>query len=273
MPFFTAPDGARLHFTDDGHGMPLVCLAGLTRTGRDFDDLAPHLPPLRLIRPDYRGRGKSDWTGAATYSVPQEAADVVALLDHLGLDSVAVLGTSRGGLIGMFLAATARERLRGLCLNDVGPRLEQAGLDRIRDYIGRNPTARTHAAAAVALDHAMDGFANVPEGRWLEAARRQYTATDQGLTINYDPALRQAFLATLDADPPDLWPLFEACAGLPMALIRGANSDLLSAAAAVEMQDARPDMVFEEVPDRGHVPFLDEPEALRAIHQFLGRCL
>ncbi|MCE8422215.1 alpha/beta hydrolase, partial [Rhodovulum sulfidophilum] len=110
--FFTASDGARLAFTDEGEGLPLLCLSGLTRTGADFDYLAPHLSGVRLIRPDYRGRGRSDFTGAATYTVPREARDAVELLDHLGLDRAAILGTSRGGLVGMFLAATVKDRMR-----------------------------------------------------------------------------------------------------------------------------------------------------------------
>lgn len=273
MPYFTAADGATLHYTDEGHGMALVCLPGLTRSGADFDYLAPHLPPLRMIRPDYRGRGASDWTGGDTYTIPQEAEDVLALLDHLGLDSAAVLGTSRGGIIGMYIAVTAKDRLRGLCLNDVGPVIEQEGLARIEQYLGRNPSARSHAAAAIALQHNMTGFDNVPEGRWLEEARRHFQLTDQGLTINYDPALRHAFLDAMQAAAPDMWPMFDACEGVPLALIRGANSDLLSPEVAEEMQRRRPDMIFAEVPDRAHVPFLDERESLRAIHQFLGRCL
>lgn len=272
MADLVAPDGARLHYDDVGHGRPLLCLAGLTRDGRDFDWLAPHLPPLRLIRLDYRGRGRSDWTGPETYTVPQEAADVLALLDHLRLDSVPILGTSRGGLVGLYLAATAKDRLRGLCLNDVGPVLEPAGLAAIREHLGRNPAARTHAEAAAMLERRAVGFEGVPPARWLDEARRRFVATEQGLTIGYDPALRGAFLAALEA-PADLWPLFDACEGLPLALIRGANSNLLSAATAEEMQRRRPDMILEEVPGRGHVPFLDESEALRAVHQFLGLCL
>lgn len=273
MPYFTAGDGARLHYTDEGNGVALFCLPGLTRTGADFDYLAPHLPPLRLLRPDYRGRGKSHWTGAETYTVPQEAADVIALLDHLELSDAVVLGTSRGGLIGMYLAATAKDRLRGLCLNDVGPEIDPAGLDRIEQYLGRNPSARNHAAAAVAMEHAMTGFTDVPRERWLEEARRLYDQTDQGLAINYDPALRTAFMDTMSGEPPDLWPMFDACEELPLGLIRGENSDLLSSETAREMLRRRPDMIYGEVPGRGHVPFLDEPESLRVINQFLGRCL
>jgi len=108
---FTAEDGARLAYCDQGSGLAFLCLPGLTRTMADFDYLIPHLPPLRLIRMDYRGRGGSDWTGAATYTVDQEARDALALLDHLGVAKVAILGTSRGGLIGMVLGAVARDRV------------------------------------------------------------------------------------------------------------------------------------------------------------------
>lgn len=267
--FFTTPDGARLAYSDQGTGTPLLCLAGLTRTMADFDYMAPHLPPCRLIRMDYRGRGASQWTGPASYTVPQEARDALALLDHLGVGRAAVLGTSRGGIIGMVLAKMAHERLLGLCFNDVGPALERSGLERIFDYIGRNPVAKTHEALAANLPRAMPGFANVPATRWLAEARLHYTASEGGLRITYDPALRDAFLAAFQGPEPDLWPLFDACAGLPLALIRAANSDLLSVENAAEMRARRPDMIFAEVPDRAHIPFLDEPESLAVIGSFL----
>ncbi len=267
--FFTAPDGTRLAYLDQGQGTPLLCLAGLTRNMADFDYLAPHLHGVRLIRMDYRGRGESDWTGAATYTVPQEGQDALALLDHLGLEKAAILGTSRGGMIGMALAAVARGRVLGLCLNDVGPELHRRGLERIFDYVGRNPAAKTHAELAARLPRNMPGFANVPESRWLQEAQHHYTETPDGLRIKYDPALRDSFLAAFQADLPDLWPLFDALAGLPLAVIRGANSDLLSETTVAEMRRRRPDMILAEVPDRAHVPFLDEAESLGAVTQFL----
>ena len=269
---FTASDGAGIAYTDEGEGMPLLCLSGLTRNGSDFDYMLPHLPPgWRVIRMDYRGRGASDWTGAASYTVPREGKDAVELLDHLGIARAAVLGTSRGGMIGMFLAATAHGRLAGLCLNDVGPRLDMAGLARIKDYVGRNPAAKTVEAFARALPLGNPGMDNVPESRWLEEARRHALPDGKGgLKINYDPALRDSFLAAFEGPPPDLWPLFQACAGLPLALIRGANSDLLTAAQAAEMRAARPDMIFAKVPDRAHIPFLDEPESVAALHAWLA---
>jgi hypothetical protein len=118
----------------------------------------------------------------------------------------------------------------------------------------------------------MPGFANVPPDRWLAEARLHYTATETGLKITYDPALRDAFLAAFEGPPADLWPLYDACAGLPLALIRGANSDLLTEETAAEMRRRRPDLIFAEVPDRAHIPFLDEGESLAAIHAFLKAC-
>jgi pimeloyl-ACP methyl ester carboxylesterase len=268
---FTAEDGARLAYRDEGEGLPLLCLPGLTRTMADFDYLVPHLPPLRLIRMDYRGRGASDWTGAATYTVLQEARDAVALLDHLGVAKAAILGTSRGGLIGMLLGATARDRLIGLCLNDVGPEIDRTGLSRISDYVGRDPAGRSHQDYAERLSRS-PGFEGVPMSRWLEEARHLSVETPDGLRLPYDPALRDAFLAAFDGPPTDLWPLFDALAGLPLALIRGANSDLLSADTAAKMRARQPDMAYAEVPGRAHIPFLDEPQSLDLIRRFLALC-
>ena len=267
--FFTASDGARIAYRDEGAGLPLLCLSGLTRTMADFDYLIPHLPPVRVIRMDYRGRGQSQWTGAASYTVPVEGRDALELLDHLGVAQAAILGTSRGGLVAMLLAAVARPRLLGVALNDIGPVIEKVGLDRIFDYLGRNPAAKTHAALAEALPRLSPGFADVPASRWMEEAQKHYVTSDRGLAITYDPALREAFLAAFDGPPVDAWPLFDACAGLPLALIRGANSDLLSPATAAEMCRRRPDMIFADVPGRAHIPFLDEPESLDALKRWL----
>jgi pimeloyl-ACP methyl ester carboxylesterase len=271
MAFFTASDGAKLAYSDEGEGLALLCLAGLTRTMGDFDYMLP-LPGVRVIRMDYRGRGASDFTGAETYTVPIEARDAVELLDHLGVEKAAVLGTSRGGLIGMLMAALVKERMLGLCLNDVGPVIARAGLARISDYVGRNPFVTTHAEMAALLPSVMQGFANVPASRWLAEARLHYKEGPEGLRITYDPALREAFLAAFEGPEVDLWPLFDALEGLPVALIRGANSDLLSPATVAEMHRRRPDMITGEVPDRAHIPFLDEPEAQAVLRAFIEAC-
>jgi len=270
MPSYTANDGLSLHYTDEGAGVPVIALAGLTRNGADFDHVAPHLP-VRLIRPDYRGRGQSDWADPATYTIPQEAADVLSLMDHLGLDRAAILGTSRGGLIAMLLAATAKNRLIGVALNDIGPEIADRGLDVIKDYVGRNPAQKSYAEAVEARADLWSHFRNVPMARWLAEVKAHYKQTEDGLVIRYDPKLRDAVLATAAQPAPALWPLFDALAELPLALVRGANSDLLTVETADQMSRRRPDMIRADVPGRGHVPFLDEPEALNALHLWLEK--
>ena len=267
MRHFILPDGTRLAFADQGEGRPILCLPGLTRTMADFTYAKPHLSG-RIIRMDYRGRGGSSWTGAASYTVLQEAQDALALMDHLGLHHFAVLGTSRGGLIGMLLAHLAKDRLLGLCLNDVGPVVERAGLERIADYVGRNPSAKTFAEFAEALARHSPGFDDVPASRWLEEAQKHAKPAAEGLQITYDPALRDSFDAAMSAPAGDAWPLFDAGAGLPMAVIRGANSDLLSAATVAQMARRHPGLIVADVAGRAHVPFLDEPESVAALTAF-----
>ena len=270
---FSSFDGLNLAFSDDGQGLPVLCLTGLTRNMADFDYLAPHLKGARMIRMDYRGRGQSDWASdPMTYSVPIEARDALDLLDHLGIERAAIVGTSRGGLIAMTLAATAKDRLLGVCLNDIGPVLPADGIARILGYLGRRPKFSTQAEMAAALPGLMPGFNNVPTERWLKEVRNQTMECADGLDIRYDPKLRDAVIAGSDSQAPDLWPLFDAMQGLPLAVIRGANSDLLDRETAKEMCSRRPDMLFAEVPDRGHVPFLDEPQALSAIQAWLKKC-
>ena len=272
MPRVTAIDGAQLHYADEGDGLPVLALAGLTRNGSDFDHVAPHLPGVRLIRLDARGRGRSDFTGPETYNVWQEAKDVVTLLDHLGIERAAILGTSRGGLVGMVLATTAKGRLLGVALNDVGPVIEAKGLGVIAGYLGRRPAQKTWEEAAKARAALWTHFQGVPHDRWLHEVRNHYEETPQGLELRYDPRLREAFLPKDDAPFPALWPFFDALEGLPIAVIRGETSDILSSATLEEMCRRRPDMIVAEVPDRGHVPFLDEPESLAAVYTWLDLC-
>lgn len=270
MPEFKTSDGLRLWYEDAGEGQPLLCLSGLTRNSTDFDYVLPYLlGEHRVIRLDYRGRGKSqrapDWR---SYTIPTEARDVLELLDHLGIERVPILGTSRGGLIGMALALMARPRLGGLCLVDIGPEIDPAGMEAIRDYVGKPPEAATLDAAVAMRASLMAGFADVPESRWRTEVEHHYRETEDGLAINYDARLRDAVLEAGAQPAPDLWPLFDALHGLPLACIRGANSDLLAPATLAEMRRRRPDMIVAEVPGRGHVPFLDEPESLEALNEW-----
>ena len=267
--YFHAEDGARLAYRETGTGIPVIALAGLTRDGRDFDYLLHHGLDCRFIRLDSRGRGASEWTGAATYTVAQESRDVLTLFDHLGVAQAAILGTSRGGLLGLVIGATCRNRLLGLCLNDVGPRLEKPGLLRIAEYVGVKPAVSSLEEIADRLPARSPGFDNVSEFRWAEETVRHFTETPTGIGLTYDPELKRALDTALAGPLPEIWPMFDACAGLPLALIRGANSDVLSSETAWEMCQRRPDMLFAEVPDRGHAPFLDEPEARQLIVNWL----
>lgn len=269
MPSFKTSDGICLHYADEGSGTPILALPGLTRNGGDFDYVAPHLRDTRLIRLDARGRGQSAWANPETYQIAVEARDVIELLDCLALDRAAILGTSRGGIVGMFLASIAKPRLSGVCLVDIGPKIEERGLAAIGGYIGKDPNAKTYEEAASVRAASFPDFRNVPHERWVEEARKAYVRSPTGLTINYDPGLADRFRSAEGSPKPDLWPLFDALAGLPLALIRGENSNLLSAETAAEMSKRRPDMIVGNVPDRGHVPFLDEPESVAAIRTWV----
>lgn len=269
MPRFKTSDGLSLYYTDAGAGLPVLCLSGLTRDSRDFDYVAPHLSHIRLICLDYRGRGRSDFGDWRDYTLQREGRDALELLAHLGLSRAAVLGTSRGGLIAMGLVATVKQALIGVALNDIGPELAPAGLSNIMGYLGRAPVWTTHDEAARHRPNVMPGFANVPEARWRAEVEKFYIETPTGLTLTYDPHLRDAVEAAGATQMPDLWPFFDALAGLPTAALRGANSDLLSAETFAKMQARQPDMIAATVPDRGHVPFLDEPKSIDVLHKWI----
>ncbi|WP_420005271.1 alpha/beta fold hydrolase [Arenibacterium sp. LLYu02] len=278
MSRFDTADGLSLYYEIHGNrdGLPLICLPGLTRDGQDFRYALPHLGDYRVILLDLRGRGRSDYAeDPMTYNVVTEAADVVALMDHLGLARAAILGTSRGGLVAMALAGTARDRLSAVILNDVGPDIAEPGLKRIFDYLGRRPSGKTHAQAAKGLEFGLGAaFPGLPRARWLEEAQTFYTETPDGLELRYDARLREAFLAQAEAiaqmeEKPSLWPWFLAFEGLPVGVIRGAHSDILSGETYAEMQARLPSLQAVELPDRGHIPFLDEAPALALIHAVL----
>lgn len=274
MPRFTTSDGLSLAWEEEGTGQPVLCLPGLTRNARDFDDLAAALSgDVRLIRLTFRGRGESDrdpdWKN---YNVAIEARDTVELMNHLGLGKATIVGTSRGGLVAMFMAATVKDRLAGVLLNDVGPELAPEGLAAIMTYLGVAPRATDFPAVEAALKARMSpAFPDLADDRWPVLARRWFDDAGGVPVLNYDPRLRDAFEAVADQPAVDLWPIFHALAELPLALLRGANSDLLTSESAAKMCATRPDMLFAEVPNRGHVPFLDEPEALATLDALLAK--
>lgn len=276
MGFVTAPDGVKIAYDDQGEGTVLLCLPGLTRNMDDFEPVLEHYRGrARVIRVDFRGRGASDYADFATYTPVQEAQDVAALLDHLGLAKACVLGTSRGGLVALMMAVMARDRLSGVIFNDIGPEIMAEGLANIMDYIGKPPSYGSLAEAAEALPRVYAGaFSNVPAATWAAFARRVWREEGGALHLRYDPKLRDAVAPAFapDFEAPDLWPLFDALDGVPLGLIRGAQSDILSAETATEMRRRRPDMAFVELGDRGHVPFLDEPGSRAVIDSVLEKC-
>ena len=272
--YFTTDDGLRLAYDDAGTGVPLICLAGLTRNMTDFDFVRPHLlKHCRVIRMDYRGRGRSDFDeDYHNYNVLREAHDVIGLMDHLGLKRAAILGTSRGGIISMILAGSHKDRLLGVCLNDIGPLIEPEGLAYIFGYLGVSPKYQNYDEAADGMSEAnAKRFPGVSRARWRTHAEHLWRETPEGLALRYDKLLRKIMLEQSASDTmPDMWLLFEALKGVPLALSHGGNSDLLSDATVAEMRRRRPDLLYVKVPDRGHVPFLDEPEALDLIERFLS---
>ncbi|MEL6647071.1 MAG: alpha/beta hydrolase, partial [Pseudomonadota bacterium] len=257
---------------DDGQGLPVLCLAGLTRNSLDFCYLKPHLTDYRVIRMDYRGRGKSEYPeDFMSYNILREGQDAVELLDHLGIDKVTIIGTSRGGLIAMALSVTHPSRLASVVLNDIGPEVTDAGIARIMDYVGKTPPyANLDEAAAALADGLGHDFPGVPLTRWREAADFMWAEQENGLSLRYDARLRDALIGQAGVgEAPDLWQLFDGLRPFPLATIRGANSDLFAQGTLDKMQARHPDMITAVVPDRGHVPFLDEPEALSAIQHVL----
>ncbi|HKK36560.1 MAG TPA: alpha/beta hydrolase [Paracoccaceae bacterium] len=278
MPVFLAADGRRLHHLDEGAGPAVLCLAGLSRNHRDFDVLAAALKGrFRVLRLDSRGRGGSERAEdpAAEYQVPVEAGDALALLDRLGLESVAVVGTSRGGILGLAMAAARPGSVKALVLNDVGVEVATAGLRRIMGYLGRAPEVPDFEAATDLIAEAnAAAFPGVPRARWAAHARAIFDDDGAGRPVlSYDARLAEVTAAGMAeiGETIDLWPLFAAAADVPVLVVRGANSDILTAETLAAMRAARPDLEAVEVPDRGHAPFLDEPEAAAAIESFLER--
>jgi pimeloyl-ACP methyl ester carboxylesterase len=274
---FTAADGTRLYARDYGGGgnlTPAVCLPGLTRNSKDFETIAPTLSATRrVVALDFRGRGLSGRADPQTYRPDQEAADTLAVLDHLGIDRFAVIGTSRGGIVAMVMAARALNRMAGVLFNDIGPRIDRQGLLRIRSYLGSDPQFGGWTEAVAALKAANPGFPGLREDEWLAFARRVYREVegrpradyDMGLAANFPPPAEIA-----EGKVPELWPLFDILAPLPCLVIRGEHSDLLSPQTVAEMQQRHARLAAATIPGRGHVPFLDEPESLAAITDWLA---
>ncbi len=271
-------DGLTLHFRDYGEASdrpPIICLHGLTRNARDFEDLATHLVAQgwRVIVPDMRGRGDSEYASdSATYALPVYVGDVLALLQQEAIERFVSIGTSMGGLMTMILATMQPDRLAGVVLNDIGPALEMAGLEAIKGYVGQGRSFATwmHAARALEEVHA-ENFPGFDVHDWLRMAKRGMTLASSGrIVFDYDMKIADPILAADEAAvPPDLWPAFEALGGRPVLLLRGEVSPLLSKASFAQMQQRMPEARAVTVPRIGHAPTLDEPQARAAIDELL----
>jgi pimeloyl-ACP methyl ester carboxylesterase len=274
---WASADGLALHVRDysgDYPGRPpLLCLPGLTRNARDFEPIADAFAgEWRVLCPDLRGRGRSDYAkDPSTYNPLQYMADVLALLDQFGIDRVAVLGTSLGGIVAMLLAMQAPERLAGVALNDIGPDIEPAGLARIRGYVGQGRSFPTWVHAARGLrEQGVSAYPDYTLAEWLRLAKRLMAIGPGGrITFDYDMRIAEPFNAPPPAEPFDMWPAFRALAGRPVLAIRGDLSDILSAATLNRMADELPDLDVRMVPRTGHAPSFDEPGVTNAIGRWL----
>ncbi|RZK01078.1 MAG: alpha/beta hydrolase [Novosphingobium sp.] len=277
--YWTSRDGLKLHYRDYSgpEDRPaLLCLPGLTRNARDFAALATRLAgEWRVIAPDMRGRGDSAYAkDSSTYNPFQYVDDVNHLLDEAGVERYVAIGTSLGGLMTMILAMNAPERIAGAVINDVGPVLEPEGLARIGGYVGQGRSFPTWMHAARAIEEAQAvSYPNYGIDEWLALAKRLMVLSSNGrIVFDYDMKIAEPF-ARIEAGPqPDLWPGIDALAGKPILLLRGALSDLLSAQTLEQMRAALPGSETVTIPNVGHAPTLDEPDAVAAIERLLARC-
>lgn len=272
--YWQSPDGLKLHYRDyagPSNRPTILCLPGLTRNARDFAALADRLcGRWRVICVDLRGRGESEYAGdPATYSPLTYLQDIEALLAQLKLRKIVCIGTSLGGLITMLLALSKPGRVVGAVLNDVGPVVEPAGLDRIRTYVGRFQSWPTWVHAARALQEGQ-GDVNPDFGLvdWIALAKRVHKLTPQGRVVpDYDMRIAEPMREVGPA--VDMWPAWEALGDVPTVLLRGALSDILAPATAKEMVKRRPSTRLVTVQRVGHAPTLDEPSSVRAIEGLL----
>ena len=276
--FWVSHDGLKLYTRVYPGPRPsagsVLCLHGLTRNSRDFEDLAPHLQHrYRVIVPDVLGRGLSARDpNPQNYQPAIYLQDILSLLDSVEAQRVAVIGTSMGGLLAMMLAVGSRDRVSGVVLNDMGPEVDPAGLERIKGYAGRLPPPKNWDDA-VAQTQTVFGNAwpNLSAERWSALTRRGYREDEKGaLNVDADPMIGEMLRAAPSATA-NLWPFWKALRGTPMLAIRGAQSDILSAATFAKMKAENPELKQLEVAQRGHVPLLDEPECVAAIDAFLAQ--
>ena len=239
----------------------LVCVHGLARNGRDFDDLARALSSsFRVICPDVAGRGRSDWLrDPADYGIAHYVADMMVLVARLDVERIAWLGTSMGGLIGMALASLDNTPIARLLLNDVGPVISPESIRRIGDYIGRAPKFESIDDAEKYIRRVSAPFGRLSDAQWRHLTESSVrSAVDGRLEMNYDPAIAESFRRSTSTGAIDLWPIYDRIR-CPVLVVRGAESDLLAAETVKEMTLRGPHSQCVEIAGVGHAPmFMDE---------------
>lgn len=276
--YFASVDGLRLYCRAYGptrrDSVPILCLPGLTRNSRDFTDFATRLSArTEVLAADLRGRGLSAWDPDPThYQLANYVRDAWTLLDSRHAQRVLIVGTSLGALMGMVMAAMQPQRIAGVVLNDAGPQFDPAGLRRIAGYAGKLPPVSSWAEAAAQTRSVYEiALPGLSDQQWLDYARRGYRENAEGVPIpDVDPRIGDAIKGA-SAAPADLWPLYAQIKSVPMLVIRGALSDLLSADTVMRMAREKPDLQHVTVAGRGHTPLLDEPECVAAIDAFLAQ--
>jgi len=279
--YFTSQEGLRLYARDYGSRAskktPILCLPGLTRNSKDFAALAEHLSTdRRVLCPDFRGRGKSDYApGWTDYTPIAEMRDTFDLMAAAGIEHAILIGTSRGGVVAMNMGAHRPTAIKAVVMNDVGPEVDMAGITRIIGYAGKMEAPPNWDEAATALRQMNDRyFPNMPGEKWHAFAHMTFKDEEGCPAMDYDPAigvgLRRA-AKLLRGNIPTMWKEFNTLTNIPLLLVRGENSDLLSKKTVEKMQSAHPTMELVTAKDRGHAPFLDEPEVITAIDGFLSR--
>jgi pimeloyl-ACP methyl ester carboxylesterase len=278
--YWWSNDGLRLHYREypgPADRPPILCLPGLTRNARDYDDLARRLSPeWRVIAIDLRGRGDSGYAKDPMSYVPLTyVQDVEALLRELDVARYVAFGTSLGGIVAMLLAGTARERLAGLVLNDVGPEISPEGLSRIRGYVGKSNTWPTWLHAARAVAEANESvYPDFQLEDWLAMAKRLYRLNSAGrIVLDYDMKIAEPFRVPGNEAGPDMWRALDGLRTVPTVLVRGATSDILSASVADRMAATLEAGELVTVPAIGHAPTLGEPVVTTAIDRLLKRVL
>jgi len=282
--FISAPDGLRLHVRCYGRasapGRPVVCLPGLARTAADFEALASALAdeaahPRRVVALDYRWRGLSDYDrDPRNYSLQIELADVIAVVTALDTLPAIFVGTSRGGILAMLLAAVRPTAIAGVVLNDIGPVIEPQGLMRIKSYVGKLPQPQNFEEGAEILRRLFSAqFPKLGHDDWLASAHRAFKEEKGRLVTTYDVKLAEAMEGVEPERPiASLWKEFDALSALPVMVIRGVNSDILSAQTVEAMRARRAALDTLEVPDQGHAPLLAEAGTIGRIAAFVSRC-